>query len=654
MPIPFTTDERDAIAGRQNDFAKLEVTDPDGNWVDLIDGPNSKCWVTSCTISDSVDNNTMSFQASLKRGKGTETLAPLRTDSLINRDALDAYAPFLDVHRKWRAFAKVVLKGDDPDDYDWHEIGKGYYDVVDTGDTINLEGRGEEAVIIDTQILEQRTYSVGDADDIETVIQALLDDNMTNPPTLYVPVATSHIVLEYVQETGSLMEAIQRVAAFAGYVVRYRHDTADNLLTLFLPPREAEAGDENWTLGPSEYFPALVNRIDLTRTRNYIVVNFFNADTQAVSQVTSPTNPVSTSIGRYDLRAMVVDLLARDSVTGDYLVKLSAADAQALSDAMLSDLEFPPLLQQSVQYGFWFVQLCDYGKMLANEYYDDDQYGGVSAFSHSLANGTLRTTVDLGGQPRGGYKRWFPWGYKLSVMAPRSPTPVPNLPLPSGPGLSNILIWLRADSLLSSLVLGDPVSVWPDSSGNGNDAVQATGANQPHFETGIQNGLPVVQTATNDFMLTPEVIDPSAGATLFVVMRRNGTPRHGARFITFGNATRNGAGAGLRHRYSAPTDVIGWYYPETDFVGSVTDWHIIAVKIESLTSAIPFIDGGEEAAFDPSNDDIDGVGFGLFGLSIGACYDGSEPGDAQFAEIILASGDVNAQSRATVFSYLST
>jgi hypothetical protein len=86
----------------------------------------------------------------------------------------------------------------------------------------------------------------------------------------------------------------------------------------------------------------------------------------------------------------------------------------------------------------------------------------------------------------------------------------------------------------------------------------------------------------------------------------------------------------------------------------VTDWHIIAVKIESLTSAIPFIDGGEEAAFDPSNDDIDGVGFGLFGLSIGACYDGSEPGDAQFAEIILASGDVNAQSRATVFSYLST
>lgn len=51
---------------------------------------------------------------------------------------------------------------------------------------------------------------------------------------------------------------------------------------------------------------------------------------------------------------------------------------------------------------------------------------------------------------------------------------------------SNLLLWLRADLGIS---IGTGVSAWADQSGNGNNFVQATGANQPtYFASGGGNG----------------------------------------------------------------------------------------------------------------------------------------------------------------------
>jgi predicted alpha-1,6-mannanase (GH76 family) len=55
-----------------------------------------------------------------------------------------------------------------------------------------------------------------------------------------------------------------------------------------------------------------------------------------------------------------------------------------------------------------------------------------------------------------------------------------------------LVAWLKADDL-ASLNNGDPVSFWPDASGNGYDAHQALTANRPTFVTGALNGLPVVR-----------------------------------------------------------------------------------------------------------------------------------------------------------------
>lgn len=58
--------------------------------------------------------------------------------------------------------------------------------------------------------------------------------------------------------------------------------------------------------------------------------------------------------------------------------------------------------------------------------------------------------------------------------------------------------WWKASAL--SLSDNDAVSSWVDSSGNGNTAAQATGANQPTYKTNIVNSQPVVRFDSTDFM----------------------------------------------------------------------------------------------------------------------------------------------------------
>jgi hypothetical protein len=65
-------------------------------------------------------------------------------------------------------------------------------------------------------------------------------------------------------------------------------------------------------------------------------------------------------------------------------------------------------------------------------------------------------------------------------------TPAPVVPPP--PLLTT---WFKADAL--ALVNGAAVSIWPDSSGNGDDATQAYSSQCPTFATGAVSGLPVVR-----------------------------------------------------------------------------------------------------------------------------------------------------------------
>lgn len=404
MPHTFTGAERTAVSGSSLDqYAKLEIQDPDLNWVDVSTSLSTPDWFNSALISDSIDSNTLNFSASLLRDSGTDSLAPFRENSGINSDGDGVYAPMLELVRMWRVSVSVVTDGDTAS---YKEIAKGYIDTIDVNDnspTIEITGRGEEALLIDCEILEIRTYSVGTADNMETVIQNLLNDNLDDPPTLYCPVATDFIINEYEQDFGNLMTSIQDVASLIGWVIRYRYDSAGvNRLTLFEPARGAQPGDEDWTIGPTEYLGLPINRTDISGVRNYVPVRYMDADTGTVQTVVSPSAGYSTSITRYKRRSLPIEL-AEDSQI------LTSTQAQALADAIRSDLEYPYLYQRFVTYGFWFVQLCDYGKLSANDvHYDTDKYGGVRSFTHEITNGVIKTSVDLSAAPVGGYKKWIP------------------------------------------------------------------------------------------------------------------------------------------------------------------------------------------------------------------------------------------------------
>jgi len=66
--------------------------------------------------------------------------------------------------------------------------------------------------------------------------------------------------------------------------------------------------------------------------------------------------------------------------------------------------------------------------------------------------------------------------------------------------IAGLQLWLKADAI-TGLVDSDPVTTWSDSSGNGNDATQATASRKPTYKTAIQNGKPVVRVdGVDDWM----------------------------------------------------------------------------------------------------------------------------------------------------------
>lgn len=108
----------------------------------------------------------------------------------------------------------------------------------------------------------------------------------------------------------------------------------------------------------------------------------------------------TASLLAFGRRDMEIDLSFTTQVN-------SGTKAQGMADAVGPDMEFPNLEQQVETPGFWFVQLWDYGRFLANSvHYDTDQFGGVTSINHQLAQGSIKTTLGVRGKPAGKYTSW--------------------------------------------------------------------------------------------------------------------------------------------------------------------------------------------------------------------------------------------------------
>jgi hypothetical protein len=85
-------------------------------------------------------------------------------------------------------------------------------------------------------------------------------------------------------------------------------------------------------------------------------------------------------------------------------------------------------------------------------------------------------------------------------------------------GMGSVALWLRPESL-AALADNDPVSSWPDESGNARHAT-ATLTTRPLYKTGAQNGLAGVRfDGSNDQLLLP-AMNPGTPCTLYLVIKR--------------------------------------------------------------------------------------------------------------------------------------
>lgn len=97
---------------------------------------------------------------------------------------------------------------------------------------------------------------------------------------------------------------------------------------------------------------------------------------------------------------------------------------------------------------------------------------------------------------------------------------------PAGSGISSVipsdlpglLIWLKADSL--SLSDGDPVALWPDLSGNGNDLSQSNASMKPIFRVNRLNGLAALTFDGGDILTRANVTISTF--TIYTVFRALG------------------------------------------------------------------------------------------------------------------------------------
>lgn len=167
--------------------------------------------------------------------------------------------------------------------------------------------------------------------------------------------------------------------------------------------------------------------------------------------------------------------------------------------------------------------------------------------------------------------------------------PIPGNFSPSD--IPNMLFWYNAENIIG-LNNGDPLTTWPDASGNAFDLNPYTDPTKPTYGANALNGLPVVDFSPPSFMqIAGSIIDPTLKHTFFVVSKINSTADQGV----FGNV--NTAGTLLRYRNNGGTLQYRAVFPITDFNASVAAGNYAYITVvqdctNSVSGAITIRENG--------------------------------------------------------------
>jgi hypothetical protein len=212
--------------------------------------------------------------------------------------------------------------------------------------------------------------------------------------------------------------------------------------------------------------------------------------------------------------------------------------------------------------------------------------------------------------------------------------------------ISGLKLWLKADAL--ALSDGTAVSSWTDSSGLGNHATQATGANQPILKTSILGGKPVIRfDGANDYLQTATFSSSLSSSTIFAVGKVGTADQTQFVFDGIDSTHRNavlhystfegGAGANKLDQF-AGTEVFG------------TSTNGVFAEISAVfngASSATYIDGSLVISGDVGSQS-------LSGLTVAARYTAANFLAGDLAEIIVYDSALSTANRKNVEQYLAS
>lgn len=170
------------------------------------------------------------------------------------------------------------------------------------------------------------------------------------------------------------------------------------------------------------------------------------------------------------------------------------------------------------------------------------------------------------------------------------------------PLLPELKLWWLGDTLNGVVDDGALVSVWPDISGENNHGTQSNNSRYPTFRETAANGHGAVEFGGEDFLISPAVMQPTVGTTLFSVIKRFGTyVSHGA-FYSFAQSTQGDEGASVLEQTDGE---INYFEGNGGYITIGTDvstsWNIVTLDFQTPSSCIPYLNGVAGAAFNPNN-----------------------------------------------------
>lgn len=205
-------------------------------------------------------------------------------------------------------------------------------------------------------------------------------------------------------------------------------------------------------------------------------------------------------------------------------------------------------------------------------------------------------------------------------------------PLDVGP----LDFWFDATAL--GLNNGDPVTQWPDLSGNGRHLTPGVNGT-PVFMDNVRNGKPVVRfDGVNDALNAS--IPPRASSTFFIVAQKRTVPSSADHHLA---AFTPGGGAMIHSNVNLDGN---WHWVFTEAAGTIiavaaNAWHVLALNVVSDASmSLRAENGYYSGRFNPNNSVTSRTGINI-GTGFSNQYSDSDVGEIVSYPTSLSNADMN-------------